>query len=107
LNLKNPIFFTSCSGQIINLWSYLYLNRCRWFVYKLLIANLTIKSALASIGSDRNIGSEAMEEETVMVADETMATDFLESNTGLSVVGAFILALLASDDNLSSSTTTN
>ncbi|MCH1468736.1 MAG: hypothetical protein L7U63_14030 [Rhodobacteraceae bacterium] len=48
-----------------------------------------------------------MEEETVMVAEETMATDFLESNTGLSVVGAFILTLLASDDNSSSITTTN
>jgi hypothetical protein len=56
---------------------------------------------------DRNIGSEAVEEETVMVAEETMATDLLEPNTGLSVVGAFILALLASDDNSSSSTTTN
>ena len=47
-----------------------------------------------------------MEEETVMVAEETMATDFLESNTGLSVVGAFILALLASDDNSSSGSST-
>ncbi|MDB4591929.1 hypothetical protein OAH85_00255 [Paracoccaceae bacterium] len=48
-----------------------------------------------------------MEEEAVMVAEEPMATEFLGSNTGLWVVGAFILALLASDDNSSSSTTTN
>ena len=48
-----------------------------------------------------------MEEEAVMVAEEPMATEFLGSNTGLCVVGAFILALLASDDNSSSSTTTN
>jgi len=54
-----------------------------------------------------NLDSEAMEEETVMVAEDTMATDFLESNTGLWVVGAFILALLASEESLSSSTTTN
>ena len=45
------------------------LNPCRWFVYKLFIANLTTKSAGTSIGSDRNIGSEAMEEEIVMVAE--------------------------------------
>jgi len=42
-----------------------------------------------------------------MVAEDTMATDFLESNTGLWVVGAFILALLASEESSSSSTTTN
>ena len=40
-----------------------------------------------------------MEEETVMVAQETMATDFLESNTGLWVVGAFILALLTLEES--------
>ena len=48
-----------------------------------------------------------MKEETVMVVQETMATDFLESNTGLWVVGAFILALLASEESSSSSTTKN
>ena len=48
-----------------------------------------------------------MEEETVMVAEDKMATDFLESNTGLWVVGAFILTLLASEESSSSSTTTN
>ena len=45
--------------------------------------------------------------EAVMVAEEPMATEFLDSNTGLWVFGAFILALLASDDNPSSSKTTN
>ena len=48
-----------------------------------------------------------MEEKAVMVALERMATDFLESNTDLWVVGAFILALLTSEENSSSSTTTN
>jgi len=38
-----------------------------------------------------------MEEETVMAEEQTMATDFLGSNTGLWVVGAFILALLTSE----------
>ena len=69
------------------------------------IANLTIKSAGTSIGSDRNIGSEAMEEKAVMVAEETMATDFLEPNTGLWVVGAFIFALLALAESGSGSDT--
>ena len=46
-----------------------------------------------------------MEEETVMVAQETMATDFLKSNTGLWVVGAFILALLTSEKSASGSGT--
>ena len=46
-----------------------------------------------------------MEEETVMVAQETMATDFLESNTGLWVVGAFILALLTLEESASGSDT--
>ena len=71
------------------------------------IASLTIKCAGTSIRWGRNGESEAMEEEAVMVAEEPMATEFLGSNTGLWVVGAFILALLASDDNSSSSTTTN
>ena len=31
---------------------YLYLNPCRWFVYKLFIASLTSKSAVTSIGWD-------------------------------------------------------
>ena len=31
---------------------YLYLNPCRWFVYKLFIASLTSKSAVTSIGRD-------------------------------------------------------
>ena len=73
---------------------------------KLISASLAIALISVSIGWAGNLESEAMEE-TVMVAEETMATDFLESNTGLSVVGAFILALLASDDNSSSITTTN
>ena len=46
-----------------------------------------------------------MEEETVMVAEETMATDFLESNTGLWVVGSFILALRALQESTSGSGT--
>ena len=71
------------------------------------IASLTIKCAGTSIRWGRNGDSEAMEEETVMVAEDTMATDFLESNTGLWVVGAFILALLALEESSSSSTTTN
>ena len=46
-----------------------------------------------------------MEEKAVMVAEETMATDFLESNTGLWVVGAFILALLTLEESASGSGT--
>ena len=38
-----------------------------------------------------------------MVAEDTMATDFLESNSGLWVVGAFILALLALEESASGS----
>ena len=48
-----------------------------------------------------------MEEQAVMVEEETMATDFLGSNTGLWVVGAFILALLASEENSSGTNATN
>jgi len=76
-------------------------------MYKLISASLAIAVTSVSIGWAGNLDSEAMEEETVMVAEDTMATDFLESNTGLWVVGAFILALLASEESLSSSTTTN
>ena len=46
-----------------------------------------------------------MEEETVMVAEEPMATEFLGSNTGLWVVGAFILALLTLEESASGSGT--
>ena len=46
-----------------------------------------------------------MEEETVMVAQETMATDFLKSNTDFWVVGAFILALLTLEESASGSGT--
>lgn len=74
---------------------------------KLISASLAIALTSVSIGWAGNLDSEAMEEETVMVAEDTMATDFLESNTGLWVVGAFILALLASEESSSSSTTTN
>ena len=76
-------------------------------MYKLISASLAIAVTSVSIGWAGNLDSEAMEEETVMVAEDTMATDFLESNTGLWVVGAFILTLLASDESSSSSTTTN
>ncbi len=76
-------------------------------MYKLISASLAIAVPSVSIGWAGNLDSEAMEEETVMVAEDTMATDFLESNTGLWVVGAFILALLASEESSSSSTTTN
>ncbi|MGB1513007.1 MAG: hypothetical protein ACPHRD_00035 [Paracoccaceae bacterium] len=75
-------------------------------MYKLISASLAIAVTSVSIGWAGNLDSEAMEEETVMVAEDTMATDFLESNTGLWVVGAFILALLASEESSSSSTTT-
>ena len=73
---------------------------------KLISASLAIALTSVSIGWAGNLESEAMEE-TVMVAEETMATDFLGSNTGLWVVGAFILALLASEENSSSTNTTN
>jgi len=76
-------------------------------MYKLISTSLAIAVTSVSIGWAGNLDSEAMEEETVMVAEDTMATDFLESNTGLWVVGAFILALLASEESSSSSTTTN
>ncbi|MDC0867438.1 hypothetical protein OAP82_00230 [Paracoccaceae bacterium] len=76
-------------------------------MYKLISTSLAIALTSVSIGWARSLELEAMEEEAVMVAEEPMATEFLGSNTGLWVVGAFILALLASDDNSSSSTTTN
>ena len=76
-------------------------------MYKLISASLAIAVTSVSIGWAGNLDSEAMEEETVMVAEDTMATDFLESNTGLWVVGAFILALLASEENSSGTNTTN
>jgi len=82
-------------------------KRKGYFMYKLISASLAIAVTSVSIGWAGNLDSEAMEEETVMVAEDTMATDFLESNTGLWVVGAFILALLASEESSSSSTTTN
>ena len=69
------------------------------------IASLTIKCAGTSIRWGRNGESEAMEEEAVMVAEEPMATDFLKSNTGLWVVGAFILALLTLEESASGSGT--
>ena len=74
---------------------------------KLISASLAIALTSVSIGWAGNLESEAMEEETIMVAEETMATDFLESNTGLWVVGAFILALLASEENSSGTNSTN
>ena len=76
-------------------------------MYKLISASLAIAVTSVSIGWAGNLDSEAMEEETVMVAEDTMATDFLESNTGLWVVGAFILALLASEENSSGTNSTN
>lgn len=85
----------------------IFFKRKGYFIYKLISASLAIAVTSVSIGWAGNLDSEAMEEETVMVAEDTMATDFLESNTGLWVVGAFILALLASEESSSSSTTTN
>ena len=73
---------------------------------KLISASLAIALTSVSIGWAGNLESEAMEE-TVMVAEEMMATDFLGSNTGLWVVGAFILALLASEENSSGTNATN
>ena len=82
-------------------------KRKGYFMSKLISASLAIALTSVSIGWAGNLESEAMEEETIMVAEETMATDFLESNTGLWVVGAFILALLASEENSSGTNTTN
>ena len=62
---------------------------------KLISASLAIALTSVSIGWAGNLESEAM------------ATDFLESNTGLWVVGAFILALLASEENSSGTNSTN
>ena len=76
-------------------------------MYKLISTSLAIALTSVSIGWAGSLELKAMEEEAVKVAEEPMATEFLDSNTGLWVVGAFILALLASDDNSSSSTTTN
>ena len=56
-------------------------------MYKLISTSLAIALTSVSIGWAGNLELEAM------------ATEFLGSNTGLWVVGAFILALLASDDN--------
>ena len=67
---------------------------------KLISASLAIALTSVSIGWAGNLESEAMEE-------ETMATDFLGSNTGLWVVGAFILALLALEENSSGTNSTN
>ena len=50
---------------------------------KLISASLAIALTSVSMGWAGNLESEAMEEETIMVAEETMATDFLGSNTGL------------------------
>lgn len=85
----------------------IFFKRKGYFIYKLISASLAIAVTSVSIGWAGNLDSEAMEEETVMVAEDTMATDFLESNTGLWVVGAFILTLLASEESSSSSTSTN
>ena len=76
-------------------------------MYKLISTSLAIALTSVSIGWAGSLELEAMEEEAVMVAEEPMATEFLGSDTGLWVVGAFILALLASEEDSSSSTTTN
>ena len=76
-------------------------------MYKLISTSLAIAVTSVSIGWAGNLDSEAMEEETVMVAEEPMATGFLGSNNGLWVVGAFILALLASEENSSGTNSTN
>ena len=73
-------------------------------MYKLISAGLAIAVTSVSIGWAGNLDSEAMEE-TVMVAEQTMATDILESNNGLWMVGAFILALLALEESASGSGT--
>ena len=82
-------------------------KRKGYFMSKLISASLAIALTSVSIGWAGNLESEAMEEETIMVAEETMATDFLGSNTGLWVVGAFILALLALEENSSGTNSTN
>ena len=82
-------------------------KRKGYFMSKLISASLAIALTSVSIGWAGNLESEAMEEETIMVAEEKMATDFLESNTGLWVVGAFILALLALEENSSGTNSTN
>ena len=74
-------------------------------MYKLISTSLAIAVTSVSIGWAGNLDSEAMEEETVMVAEEPMATEFLGSNNGLWVFGAFILALLAAEDSASGSGT--
>ena len=45
-------------------------------MYKLISASLAIAVTSVSIGWAGNLDSEAMEEETVMVTEDTMATDF-------------------------------
>ena len=74
-------------------------------MYKLISTSLAIALTSVSIGWAGSLELEAMEEEAVMVAEEPMATEFLGSNTGLWVFGAFILALPASYYNSSSNTT--
>ena len=64
-------------------------------MYKLISTSLAIALTSVSIGWAGNLELKAMEEEAVMVAEEPIATEFLGSNTGLWVVGAFIFALLA------------
>ena len=80
-------------------------KRKGYFMSKLISASLAIALTSVSIGWAGNLESEAMEEETIMVAEETMATALLESNTGLWVVGAFILVLLALEESASGSGT--
>ena len=58
-------------------------KRKGYFMSKLISASLAIALTSVSIGWAGNLESEAMEEETIMVAEETMATDFLGSNTCL------------------------
>jgi hypothetical protein len=78
------------------------LNRKGYFMYKLISTSLAIAVTSVSIGWAGNLDSEAMEEETVMVAEEPMATGFLGSNNGLWVFGAFILALVLASENSAS-----
>ena len=51
-------------------------KRKGYFMNKLISASLAIALTSVSIGWAGNLESEAMEEETIMVAEETMATDF-------------------------------
>lgn len=82
--------------------------KCKgYLIYKLISAGLAIALTSVSIGRAGNLESKAMEEETVMVAEEPMTTDFLESNANFWVVGTFILALLTPEESSSSSTATN